>query len=168
MTWWNFFSRSEIDCTHAMLPWHEFTHANTCEHTQHTNTHALNLRLLPRSPTHAHRQSQRIQITQSYNRIWNCTKINQQKPKQNKKIKKIKSSNQKNIKSGVSALSSTSTSFGTAAASARFDAHPNGIDESVKALALAEEEAAMNQYKVSVEPFNLASSPSLQIKDSNF
>lgn len=48
----------------------------------------------------------------------------------------------------MSALSSTSTSFGSAAASARFDAHPNGIDESVKAQALAEEEAAMNQYKV--------------------
>lgn len=63
--------------------------------------------------------------------------------------KKNLSSNQKNIKSGVSALSSTSTSFGTAAASARFDAHPNGIDESIKAQALAEEEAAMNQYKVS-------------------
>lgn len=63
------------------------------------------------------------------------------------KIEK-KSSNQKNIKSGVSALSSTSTSFGTAAASTRYDQQPNGIDESVKAQALAEEEAAMNQYKV--------------------
>lgn len=59
------------------------------------------------------------------------------------------SSNQKNVKSGVSALSSTSSSFGTAAASTRFDNHANGIDESLKAQALAEEEAAMNQYRVS-------------------
>ncbi|XP_037027465.1 phosphatidylinositol-binding clathrin assembly protein LAP isoform X19 [Bradysia coprophila] len=57
------------------------------------------------------------------------------------------SSNQKNVKSGVSALSSTSSSFGTAAASTRFDNHANGIDESLKAQALAEEEAAMNQYR---------------------
>lgn len=48
----------------------------------------------------------------------------------------------------MSALSSTSTSFGTAAASTRYDQQPNGIDESIKAQALAEEEAAMNQYKV--------------------
>ncbi|XP_037925046.1 phosphatidylinositol-binding clathrin assembly protein LAP isoform X11 [Hermetia illucens] len=58
-------------------------------------------------------------------------------------------SNQKNVKSGVSALSSTSSSFGTAAASTRFDSHTNGIDETIKAQALAEEEAAMNQYKAS-------------------
>jgi phosphatidylinositol-binding clathrin assembly protein len=48
----------------------------------------------------------------------------------------------------MSALSSTSSSFGTAAASTRFDNHSNGIDESLKAKVLAEEEAAMNQYKV--------------------
>lgn len=57
------------------------------------------------------------------------------------------SSNQKNVKSAVSALSSTSSSFGTAAASSKFDT-TNGIDEQLKAQALAEEEAAMNQYKV--------------------
>ncbi|XP_046804277.1 phosphatidylinositol-binding clathrin assembly protein LAP isoform X18 [Lucilia cuprina] len=56
------------------------------------------------------------------------------------------SSNQKNVKSAVSALSSTSSSFGTAAASSKFDT-TNGIDEQLKAQALAEEEAAMNQYK---------------------
>ncbi|XP_037812396.1 phosphatidylinositol-binding clathrin assembly protein LAP-like isoform X20 [Lucilia sericata] len=55
-------------------------------------------------------------------------------------------SNQKNVKSAVSALSSTSSSFGTAAASSKFDT-TNGIDEQLKAQALAEEEAAMNQYK---------------------
>lgn len=49
----------------------------------------------------------------------------------------------------MSALSSTSSSFGTAAASTRFDSHTNGIDDAVKAQALAEEEAAMNQYRVS-------------------
>lgn len=54
-----------------------------------------------------------------------------------------------NVKSAVYALSSTSSSFGTAAASGRFDAHGNGIDDAVKAQALAEEEAAMNQYRVS-------------------
>lgn len=58
------------------------------------------------------------------------------------------SSNQKNVKSGVSALSSTSSSFGTAASSAKFESHSNGIDEGLKAQVLAEEEAAMNQYKV--------------------
>lgn len=64
-------------------------------------------------------------------------------------------SNQKNVKSGVSALSSTSSSFGTAAASTRFDSHTNGIDETIKAQALAEEEAAMNQYKVCIVLFEL-------------
>lgn len=59
-------------------------------------------------------------------------------------------SNQKNVKSAVSALSSTSSSFGTAAASTRFDAHTNGIDDAVKAQALAEEEAVMNQYRVRI------------------
>lgn len=58
-----------------------------------------------------------------------------------------KSSNKKNVKSGVTALSSTSSAFGTAAASSKFDA-TNGIDEQLKAQALADEEAAMNQYKV--------------------
>ncbi|XP_055922881.1 phosphatidylinositol-binding clathrin assembly protein LAP isoform X24 [Eupeodes corollae] len=58
-------------------------------------------------------------------------------------------SNQKNVKSAVSALSSTSSSFGTAAASSKFD-NTNGIDDNIKAQALAEEEAAMNQYKSKV------------------
>ncbi|XP_065094230.1 phosphatidylinositol-binding clathrin assembly protein LAP-like isoform X2 [Ochlerotatus camptorhynchus] len=59
--------------------------------------------------------------------------------------------NQKNVKSGVTALSSTSSSFGTAAASTKFDNPTNGnIDENLKAQALAEEEAAMNQYKSKV------------------
>ncbi|XP_073827795.1 phosphatidylinositol-binding clathrin assembly protein lap isoform X31 [Musca autumnalis] len=43
----------------------------------------------------------------------------------------------------------TSTSFGTAAASSKFDT-TNGIDEQLKAQALADEEAAMNQYKSKV------------------
>ncbi|XP_046984314.1 phosphatidylinositol-binding clathrin assembly protein LAP isoform X7 [Schistocerca americana] len=59
-------------------------------------------------------------------------------------------SNRTNVKSGVSALSSTSTAFGTAAANARLDSHTNGIDESLKQQVLAEEEAAMNQYKAKV------------------
>ncbi|XP_023035827.1 phosphatidylinositol-binding clathrin assembly protein LAP isoform X11 [Drosophila willistoni] len=59
------------------------------------------------------------------------------------------SSNQRNVKSAVSALSSTSSAFGTAAASSKFDA-TNGIDEQLKAQVLAEEEAAMNQYKSKV------------------
>ncbi|XP_067615311.1 phosphatidylinositol-binding clathrin assembly protein LAP isoform X16 [Eurosta solidaginis] len=57
-------------------------------------------------------------------------------------------SNQRNVKSAVTALSSTSSSFGTAAASSKFDT-TNGIDEQLKAQVLAEEEAAMNQYKQS-------------------
>ncbi|XP_037953482.1 phosphatidylinositol-binding clathrin assembly protein LAP isoform X5 [Teleopsis dalmanni] len=66
-------------------------------------------------------------------------------------------SNQKNVKSAVSALSSTSSSFGTAAASSKFDT-TNGIDEQLKAQILAEEEAAMNQYKSKVSsPTNSAS-----------
>ncbi|XP_073827860.1 phosphatidylinositol-binding clathrin assembly protein lap isoform X41 [Musca autumnalis] len=44
---------------------------------------------------------------------------------------------------------SASTSFGTAAASSKFDT-TNGIDEQLKAQALADEEAAMNQYKSKV------------------
>ncbi|KAH8243083.1 hypothetical protein KR032_004560 [Drosophila birchii] len=59
------------------------------------------------------------------------------------------SSNQRNVKSAVTALSSTSSAFGTAAASSKFDT-TNGIDEQLKAQVLAEEEAAMNQYKSKV------------------
>jgi hypothetical protein len=57
-------------------------------------------------------------------------------------------SNQKNVKSGVSALSSTSNAFGNVVANGRFDTPANGIDENLKLQALAEEEAAMNQFKV--------------------
>lgn len=52
--------------------------------------------------------------------------------------------NQKNLKSGVSALSSTSNAFGTAASNTQ-------IDETLKQQAVAEEEAAMNQYKAKVQ-----------------
>lgn len=40
-----------------------------------------------------------------------------------------------------------SSAFG---ASSRNDQHSNGIEESIKQQALAEEEAAMNQYKVRI------------------
>ncbi|XP_015585687.1 phosphatidylinositol-binding clathrin assembly protein LAP isoform X13 [Cephus cinctus] len=61
-------------------------------------------------------------------------------------------SNRTNVKSGVSALSSTSTAFGTAASNARLDHAGNGhIDEALRQQALAEEEAAMNQYKAKVQ-----------------
>ena len=63
-------------------------------------------------------------------------------------------SNQRNVKTAVSALSSTSSSFGSAAASSKFDA-TNGIDEQLKAQVLAEEEAAMNQYKVIICLLNI-------------
>ncbi|KAG7199921.1 hypothetical protein KM043_014360 [Ampulex compressa] len=62
-------------------------------------------------------------------------------------------SNRTNVKSGVSALSSTSTAFGTAASNARLE-HTAGnghIDEALRQQALAEEEAAMNQYKAKVQ-----------------
>lgn len=59
----------------------------------------------------------------------------------------LSTSNQKNVKSGVTALSSTSNAFGNAVANGKFDAS-NGIDENLKLQILAEEEAAMNQFKV--------------------
>lgn len=68
-------------------------------------------------------------------------------------------SNQMNLKSGVSALSSTSNAFGSAVNNAQ------QIDESMKQQAVAEEEAAMNQYKAKVQspsstnPFLMSSSP---------
>lgn len=52
--------------------------------------------------------------------------------------------NQKNVKSGVSALSSTSNAFGSAASNTQ-------IDEHLKQQVVAEEEAAMNQYKAKVQ-----------------
>lgn len=52
--------------------------------------------------------------------------------------------NQKNVKSGVTALSSTSNAFGSVASNAQFD-------ETLKQQAVAEEEAAMNQYKAKVQ-----------------
>ncbi|XP_062525314.1 phosphatidylinositol-binding clathrin assembly protein LAP isoform X6 [Bombyx mori] len=59
---------------------------------------------------------------------------------------------QKNVASVMGALSSTSSSFGNAAASTRLDYPPAAaallIDDSLRQQALAEEEAAMNQYKV--------------------
>ncbi|RZC41018.1 phosphatidylinositol-binding clathrin assembly protein LAP-like, partial [Asbolus verrucosus] len=64
------------------------------------------------------------------------------------------SSNQKNVKSGVTALSSTSNAFGNVVANGRFDTPANGIDENLKLQVLAEEEAAMNQFKpVNTSPF---------------
>ncbi|KAK0173827.1 hypothetical protein PV328_006970 [Microctonus aethiopoides] len=72
-------------------------------------------------------------------------------------------SNRTNVKSGVSALSSTSTAFGTAASNARLDQTGNGhIDEALRQQALAEEEAAMNQYKAKVQsPTGLSTNPFL-------
>ncbi|KAJ8942090.1 hypothetical protein NQ314_010163 [Rhamnusium bicolor] len=49
--------------------------------------------------------------------------------------------NQKNLKSGVSALSNTSNAFGSA------------VDDSFKQAAVAEEEAALNQYRASIDFF---------------
>lgn len=48
------------------------------------------------------------------------------------------------MRTGVSALSSTSSSFGTAVQQSDI------VDETVAKQALAEEEAVLNQYKVSV------------------
>ncbi|XP_063709452.1 phosphatidylinositol-binding clathrin assembly protein LAP isoform X11 [Culicoides brevitarsis] len=58
---------------------------------------------------------------------------------------------------------SASSSFGTAAASAKYDSHSNGvnIDDALKAQALAEEEAAMNQYKQKVSSPTAATNPFL-------
>ncbi|XP_026735552.1 phosphatidylinositol-binding clathrin assembly protein LAP isoform X5 [Trichoplusia ni] len=74
---------------------------------------------------------------------------------------------QKNVASVMGALSSTSSSFGNAAASSRLDNPPNGsaalfIDDTLRQQALAEEEAAMNQYKNKVQsPTNAANNPFL-------
>lgn len=65
-------------------------------------------------------------------------------------------SNQKNIKSGVSALSSTSNAFGSAVT------NTTQIDESLKQQAVAEEEAAMNQFKAKVQsPTGASTNPFL-------
>lgn len=58
-------------------------------------------------------------------------------------------SNQKSLKSGVSVLSNTSNAFGTAVNNTQ-------LDESLKQAAVAEEEAALNQYKASVTSPNAA------------
>ncbi|KAK6641752.1 hypothetical protein RUM44_013467 [Polyplax serrata] len=77
-------------------------------------------------------------------------------------------SNRTNVKTGVSALSSTSSAFGTVAASTRLDsasaaaAAANGIDENLRQQALAEEEAAMRQYNAKVQsPTNSSTNPFL-------
>ncbi|CAH1110244.1 unnamed protein product [Psylliodes chrysocephalus] len=74
-------------------------------------------------------------------------------------------SNQKNVKSGVSALSTTSNAFGNVVANARFDSS-NGIDEQLKLQLLAEEEAAMNQFKSKVSPIQ-ANNPFLSNSSSS-
>ncbi|KAG5899492.1 hypothetical protein JTB14_015202 [Gonioctena quinquepunctata] len=76
------------------------------------------------------------------------------------------SSNQKNVKSGVTALSSTSNAFGNVVANGRFDTPPNGIDENLKSQLLAEEEAAMNQFKSKVSP-TAANNPFLSNSSSS-
>ncbi|GLV35029.1 like-AP180 [Carabus blaptoides fortunei] len=75
-------------------------------------------------------------------------------------------SNQKNLKSAVTALSSTSSAFGTAATNGRLE-NTNGIDESLKQQILAEEEAAMNQYKSKVQSPNSATNPFLSSPVAN-
>lgn len=59
-------------------------------------------------------------------------------------------SNQKSLKTGVTVLSNTSNAFGSAVSN-------NQMDESLKQAAVAEEEAALNQYKASVTSPNAAS-----------
>lgn len=74
------------------------------------------------------------------------------------RTKRPKSSNRTNVKSGVSALSSTSTAFGTAASNQRLEQTGNGhIDEALRQQALAEEEAVLNQYKVTGSSFSFSS-----------
>lgn len=78
------------------------------------------------------------------------------------------SSNRTNVKSGVSALSSTSTAFGTAASNARLDQTGNGhIDEALRQQALAEEEAAMNQYKVLARDRHVDCDLRIEFRSSN-
>uniref|UniRef100_A0AAR5PZC3 ENTH domain-containing protein n=1 Tax=Dendroctonus ponderosae TaxID=77166 RepID=A0AAR5PZC3_DENPD len=74
--------------------------------------------------------------------------------------------NQKSVKSGVSVLNSTSNAFGTIASSGRLDA-VNGIDENLKLKVLAEEEAAMNQFKSKISPGSTANNPFLSSSSSS-
>lgn len=59
-------------------------------------------------------------------------------------------SNQKTLKTGVNVLSNTSNAFGSAVNNTQ-------LDENLKQAAVAEEEAALNQYKASVTSPNAAS-----------
>lgn len=63
-------------------------------------------------------------------------------------------SHRTDVKSGVSALSTTSTSFGSAAQQAE------GVEESLRQQALAEEEAAINHYKSKVQSPTSSAAPS--------
>ncbi|VEN40309.1 unnamed protein product [Callosobruchus maculatus] len=88
-----------------------------------------------------------------------------------KKSSSTQSSNQKNVKSGVTALSSTSNAFGNVVANGRFDTS-NGIDENLKLQILAEEEAAMNQFKSKLQsptggPASAANNPFLSNSSSS-
>ncbi|XP_013147598.1 PREDICTED: phosphatidylinositol-binding clathrin assembly protein LAP isoform X6 [Papilio polytes] len=84
---------------------------------------------------------------------------------------------QKNVASVMGALSSTSSSFGHAAASSRLDTNASLlIDDSLRQQALAEEEAAMTQYKNKVQsptnsaannPFLSTSTPQNQNQNQN-
>ncbi|KAL1517506.1 hypothetical protein ABEB36_001262 [Hypothenemus hampei] len=77
------------------------------------------------------------------------------------------SNNQKNVRSGVSVLNTTSNAFGNVASSGRLDA-TNGIDENLKIKVLAEEEAAMNQFKSKVSSPNFtANNPFLSSSSSS-
>ncbi|CAH1989572.1 unnamed protein product [Acanthoscelides obtectus] len=83
-----------------------------------------------------------------------------------KKSSSTQSSNQKNVKSGVTALSSTSNAFGNVVANGKFDTS-NGIDENLKLQILAEEEAAMNQFKSKVQSPTTANNPFLSNSSSS-
>ncbi|XP_045462053.1 phosphatidylinositol-binding clathrin assembly protein LAP-like isoform X2 [Harmonia axyridis] len=76
------------------------------------------------------------------------------------------SNQQKNVKSGVNALSSTSSAFGTVANS-KFESLSNGIDENLKLQALAEEEAAMNQFKSKVSSPTSSGNPFMSNSSSS-
>ncbi|XP_019870190.1 phosphatidylinositol-binding clathrin assembly protein LAP isoform X2 [Aethina tumida] len=77
------------------------------------------------------------------------------------------SSNKKNVKSGVTALSSTSNAFGNVVANGRFDTPTNGIDENLKLQLLAEEEAAMNQFRAKVSSPSTVNNPFLSNSSSS-
>ncbi|KAF5273694.1 hypothetical protein FQA39_LY07384 [Lamprigera yunnana] len=70
--------------------------------------------------------------------------------------------------SSTPSQASSTTAFGTTVTNGRADVHTNGIDEQIKQQVLAEEEAAINQFKSKVHsPSSTNNNPFLDTSSSN-